>query len=105
MPIRGTAPDVVRVIEGVSGAVPMAMDLVVRFDYGSTVPWVRRLNGTPSLVPGPAPLELSTPVPLHRANQSTKAAFSVRPGARVPFALPWPAPTEAGQQPERARDG
>ncbi|HEY9555569.1 MAG TPA: glycoside hydrolase family 15 protein [Acidimicrobiales bacterium] len=94
MPIRGTAPDVVRVIEGVSGAVPMAMDLVVRFDYGSTVPWVRRLNGTLSLVAGPDALELATPVPLHGENQSTKAAFTVRPGDRVPFVLTWHEPTE-----------
>src|SRR3546814_18693236 len=84
MPIRGTAPDVVRVIEGVSGAVPMAMDLVVSFDYGSTVPWVRRLNGTLSLVAGPAALALATPVPLPGDKQSHKAAFTVRPADRVP---------------------
>src|SRR3546814_813656 len=72
----------------------MAMDLVVRFDYGSTVPWVRRLDGTLSLVAGPDALELATPVPLHGENQSTKAAFTVRPGDRVPFVLTWHEPTE-----------
>src|SRR5690606_31064090 len=42
MPPRGRAPDLVRVVEGVAGSVEVEMDLVVRFDYGSTVPWVRR---------------------------------------------------------------
>ena len=42
MPPRGTEPDVVRIVEGLEGSVPMRMELVIRFDYGSIVPWVRR---------------------------------------------------------------
>ena len=45
MPPRGTDPDVVRIVEGLEGSVPMRMELVLRFDYGSIVPWVRRLDG------------------------------------------------------------
>jgi GH15 family glucan-1,4-alpha-glucosidase len=45
MPPRGTAPDIVRIVEGVAGEVEMASELVIRFDYGSTLPWVRRLDG------------------------------------------------------------
>src|SRR4030095_15345278 len=41
-PPRERAPDVVRIVEGLEGSVPMRMDLVLRFDYGSVVPWVRR---------------------------------------------------------------
>ncbi|MFI5054037.1 MAG: trehalase-like domain-containing protein, partial [Acidimicrobiia bacterium] len=41
MPVRDQSVDLVRIVEGVSGHVPMAMDFVVRFDYGSVVPWVR----------------------------------------------------------------
>ena len=42
---RGAAdPDVVRIVEGLEGSVPMRMELVLRFDYGSIVPWVRRLE-------------------------------------------------------------
>ena len=89
MPVRGQAPDVVRVVEGVEGAVPMEMDLVVRFDYGSTVPWVRNLDGTLSLVAGPDALELFTPVQTRGVDRSTAAAFTVRPGDRVPFVLTW----------------
>ena len=42
MPPRGEAPDIVRIVEGVEGRVAVRMDLTIRFDYGSIVPWVRR---------------------------------------------------------------
>src|SRR4051794_25795225 len=45
MPIRGEAPDVVRLVECVRGTVRMCSRLVVRFDYGRTVPWVRKVEG------------------------------------------------------------
>ncbi len=89
MPIRGEAPDVVRVVEGVSGRVEMAMDLVVRMDYGSAVPWVRRLDGTLSIVAGPDALELRAGVPVHGEDLSTVASFAVSEGDRVPFVLTW----------------
>lgn len=64
MPPRQRDPDVVRVVETVSGSVPMRMQLVVRFDYGSSVPWVRRTSDGLSLVAGPDALILRTPVDL-----------------------------------------
>ncbi|MDQ3737910.1 MAG: glycoside hydrolase family 15 protein, partial [Actinomycetota bacterium] len=64
------------------------------FDYGSTVPWVRRLDGTLSLVAGPDALELVSAVPVHGDDLSTKAAFVVGPGDRVPFVLTWHPSTE-----------
>src|SRR2546423_1833508 len=42
MPPRGKAPDIVRLVEGVRGEVEMSSELVIRFDYGPIVPWVRR---------------------------------------------------------------
>ena len=94
MPIRGEAPDVVRVVEGVAGSVAMEMDLVVRFDYGTTVPWVRRLDGTISLVAGPDALELFAGVPVHGEDLATVAMFTVHSGDRVPFVLTWHASSE-----------
>src|SRR5262245_40678280 len=44
MPPRSDVPDLVRVVTGVRGRVPMRMELVIRFDHGSIVPWVRRLE-------------------------------------------------------------
>jgi GH15 family glucan-1,4-alpha-glucosidase len=54
MPPRGEAPDVVRIVEGVGGHVQMRTELVIRFDYGRVVPWVRRLEGDTRLaIAGP----------------------------------------------------
>ncbi len=89
MPPRGEAPDVVRIVEGVAGSVPMAMDLTVRFDYGSIVPWVRRSNGGIVAVAGPDALQLTTPVGLTGQNLHTVAEFTVDEGERIPFVLTW----------------
>ena len=48
MPQRTRTPDVVRIVECKRGHVPMKMDLIIRFDYGSIVPWVRRADGDTS---------------------------------------------------------
>ncbi len=89
MPPRQRVPDVVRVIEGVEGSVPMRMELVVRFDYGSAVPWVRRTGDGLSLVAGPDALILQTPVSVEGREMASVAAFHVSPGERVPFVLTW----------------
>ena len=63
MPPRGQEPDVVRIVEGVEGSVPMRMELVIRFEYGSIVPWVRRVEEqTRVAIAGPDALALRTPV-------------------------------------------
>ena len=45
--------DLVRIVEGVRGRVPMRMDLRLRFDYGHVVPWVRRVDADLVAVAGP----------------------------------------------------
>jgi GH15 family glucan-1,4-alpha-glucosidase len=99
MPPREEDPDVVRIVEGVRGRVAMRMELIVRFDYGSVVPWVRRLNGTLACVGGPDALSLRTPVETRGEDLRTVAEFTVAEGERVPFVLAWypsndPAPRE-----------
>ena len=89
MPIRGEAPDVVRVVEGVSGRVAMEMDLVIRFDYGAFVPWVRKVDGSVRAVAGPDALELRTPVATHGEGLATVARFDIADGDQVPFVLSW----------------
>jgi GH15 family glucan-1,4-alpha-glucosidase len=89
MPIRGEAPDVVRVVEGVSGRVRMRMDLVIRFDYGAAVPWVQRAEDGVVAVAGPDALHLHTPVATHGERLTTVAEFDVSAGDRVPFVLTW----------------
>jgi GH15 family glucan-1,4-alpha-glucosidase len=90
MPIRGEHADLVRIVEGVRGEVPMRTELVVRFGYGRTVPWARRLDGgVLSLVAGPDALYLHTPVETHGEGLRTVAEFVVGPDDRVPFTLVW----------------
>ena len=90
MPPRGADPDVVRIVEGLEGTVRMRMELVVRFDYGSIVPWVRRAeDGSLHAVAGPDGVALHTPVALRGENLRTVADFEVSAGERVPFVLTW----------------
>jgi GH15 family glucan-1,4-alpha-glucosidase len=89
MPPRQTDPDVARVVEGVRGRVPMRMELVIRFDYGSIVPWVRRVGGALHAIGGPDSLWLRTPVEVRGENLTTVADFEVDEGQRVPFILTW----------------
>ncbi len=85
---RKKHPHVVRLVEGVRGTVRMEMDLVIRFDYGSIVPWVRRLHdGSLSAVAGPDALCLRSPVACRGQDFTTVAAFEVRAGQRMPFTL------------------
>jgi GH15 family glucan-1,4-alpha-glucosidase len=90
MPPRGADPDVVRIVEGLSGTVQMRMELVIRFDYGSIVPWVRRQeDGSRIAVAGPDAISFRTPVEVRGENLSTVAEFPVSAGERVPFVLTW----------------
>jgi GH15 family glucan-1,4-alpha-glucosidase len=89
MPPRSDVPDLLRLVSGTRGQVPMRMQLVVRFDYGSIVPWVRRMDGGIRAIAGPDALLLRTPVPLHGENMTTVAEFTVAEGQRIPFELTW----------------
>ena len=89
MPPRGRAPDVVRIVEGMSGTVRMQMELVIRFDYGSIVPWVRRRGNALTAIGGPDALVLRTPVPTKGKDLRTVAEFEVGAGDWVPFTLTW----------------
>ena len=89
MPPRGEAPDVVRIVEGVSGRVPVRMELRLRFDYGRVVPWVRKDDGAVVAVAGPDSCWLRTPVETRGEDLTTVADFVVEAGDRLPFVLTW----------------
>jgi GH15 family glucan-1,4-alpha-glucosidase len=90
MPPRQTAPDIVRIVEGLDGYVEMQTALTIRFDYGNVVPWVQRLDDDTLLaVGGPDGLTLRTPVDLEPHEMSHRARFTVHAGERVPFVLTW----------------
>jgi GH15 family glucan-1,4-alpha-glucosidase len=102
MPPEEELPNVVRLVEGVQGEVAMHMQLIVRFDYGWVVPWVRTIEGVLHAEAGPDALTLRTPVKHHGANLTTAADFTVRAGERVPFVLSWHALNAAEPSPIEA---
>jgi GH15 family glucan-1,4-alpha-glucosidase len=87
---RINAPFLIRIAEGKRGQVPMRLELIIRFDYGSIIPWVRRLDeGGIHAIAGPECLRLCTQVPLRGENLTSVADFSLSAGQRVPFVLTW----------------
>jgi GH15 family glucan-1,4-alpha-glucosidase len=100
MPPRGAASDVIRIVRGESGRVKMRMDLVIRFGFGSAVPWVKRTeDGALLAICGPDMTVLRTPVQTRGENMTTVAEFEIAAGESVPFVLtygpshlPLPAP-------------
>ena len=105
MPPRGKAPDIVRIVEGISGRVPMRSELIIRFDYGHIVPWVRRIDHARVAIAGPDALCLRTPVDVHGEELTTVSDFVVEPGERVPFVLTWFPSHEAVAGAGRRRGG
>lgn len=89
MPPRGAVPDLVRLIVGRRGSVEMHTELVLRFDYGATVPWVTRLPGGNGIraVAGPHQVLLHSRVPLHGENMKTVGTFTVAAGQTASFVL------------------
>ena len=89
---RDGCADWVRIIRGERGRVTMRMELVIRCEYGSIIPWVRRLDdGRLTAVAGPDRLTLATPAPVHGENLRTIAEFDIAAGEEVPFSMTWSA--------------
>jgi GH15 family glucan-1,4-alpha-glucosidase len=105
MPPRGNNPDLIRIVEGLEGSVRMRTELIIRLDYGSLIPWMRRVDVRTLLaLGGPDGLMLRTPIQLEPDDMSHAAEFVVREGDRVPFVLTWypshdhlPRPVDAEQ--------
>lgn len=105
MPPRQRHPNLVRIVEGLEGLVRMRMELVVRFEYGSIVPWVSQRGHLLSAVAGPDALTLRSPTETRGEDFTTLAEFAVEAGESMPFILTWhPSYTKAPRsiEPHRA---
>ncbi len=80
---------IVRIVEGRRGTVPLHLELVIRFNYGITVPWVTRLHSGHGIhaVSGPDQMVVRAGVPLQAKDMTTVADFTVHQGERVRFTL------------------
>ncbi|MFD7290422.1 glycoside hydrolase family 15 protein [Streptomyces sp. NPDC059863] len=91
MPQRDKAPEIMRIVEGVSGTVDMSATMRLRFDFGSVVPWMRRAEGHRVAVAGPDSVWLRSEPPVKTWGQhySTRSAFTIGAGEKVAFVLTW----------------
>jgi GH15 family glucan-1,4-alpha-glucosidase len=87
MPASDERWDVVRIIDGLRGEVTMHMELVVRFDYGSILPWVRRIGEVLLITAGPDTLELTGSLTPEGRDLKSVVDFTVRGGERQWFSL------------------
>lgn len=89
MPPRHRHPRVVRIVRGVEGEVQMRTDLVMRFEYGYDVPWVRRTDRGLVAIAGPNAIVLDSPIELEGRRMRHQASFTVSAEEEVAFALAW----------------
>jgi GH15 family glucan-1,4-alpha-glucosidase len=86
---RGEQPELIRIVEGTGGQVRMNLELIIRFDYGSVVPWVHKIEDGILAIAGPDMIVLRTDVPLRSENLKTQAEFTVAEGEKISFNLTW----------------
>ncbi|RXH19043.1 glycoside hydrolase family 15 protein [Bradyrhizobium guangzhouense] len=87
MPPRGKASDIVRLVRGVNGTVKMRMELIIRFGFGTNIPWVRRIDHSLLAVAGQDMTVLRSPIETRGEDLTTIAEFEIKAGETVPFVL------------------
>jgi len=103
MPIRGEAPDIVRIVEGSRGSATMTSDLALRFEHGRTHPLVRDCEGGRMLaIAGPNGIALDFDTPIDHGDRSFSSRFTVGEGDRFHFVMTW---YPAHRPPPRRVDG
>jgi len=89
MPPRDGAPQLIRIVEGVTGRVPMRSALRMRFSYGRVVPWVHKHEGRTVAVAGPDSVWFDTECETYGKALTTYSDFTVAPGDRIAFTISW----------------
>jgi GH15 family glucan-1,4-alpha-glucosidase len=90
MPLRDERSNIVRTVVGKRGRVAMKTEIVFRFDYGSVVPWVSRLDdGSLRAIAGPDMIVIRSDIELHGAHLTTVGEFAVSEGEEVSFVMTW----------------
>ena len=88
MPTRTPGAHLIRLVRGISGSVKLRTELIIRFDYGSVVPWVRRCDdGSLQAVAGPNRLVMRAPLKLRPHGRTHVGEFIVTAGETTDFTL------------------
>ncbi|HVY81895.1 MAG TPA: glycoside hydrolase family 15 protein [Steroidobacteraceae bacterium] len=95
MPPRGGVSDLIRIVRGLEGRVPMRTELIIRFGYGTVIPWVTQRRGGPETelraIAGPDMLTLRTQVKLRGEDHRTTGEFTVGAGETITFVMSYSA--------------
>ncbi|HJR66987.1 MAG TPA: glycoside hydrolase family 15 protein [Gemmatimonadaceae bacterium] len=106
MPLRGPMSDLVRIIRGRRGRVAMRSELLLRFNYGSSIPWVTRIDGGAlRAIAGPDMVIVRSSVPLRGEGLSTVSEFTIGAGETACFVMtygPSHLPAPSGVDAEKA---
>jgi GH15 family glucan-1,4-alpha-glucosidase len=90
MPRRAAGPPrLIRIVEGLAGQVPMRMELDLRPDYASIVPWLEPAPDGMTATAGPDAFRFTTALPLEMENGTIHADFVAHEGARERLVLSW----------------
>lgn len=91
MLMEGDNPVLIRSIEGIDGEIELHLDLYIRFDYGSIIPWVRKNKDHHGLnaLAGPEALIIYSPVKMEGHNFHTTSKFTLKKGERKTFTMFW----------------
>jgi len=88
MPLRNRNSDIIRIVRGLRGRVDMHMELVLRFDYGRSIPWVTRMDdGALRAIAGPDMVVLRTRAALRGEDLKTVSDFTIADGESLTFTL------------------
>lgn len=90
MPHGATNPTLIRFVLGLHGEVAMRSDLVLRFDYGSIVPWVTKdVFGGLRAIAGPDAVRVRSTVPFFGKDLKTIGQFTLKSGQKHEFVMTW----------------
>jgi GH15 family glucan-1,4-alpha-glucosidase len=103
MPVREAHPRVLRMVQCTRGQLDMRMDLVMRFDYGSVLPWVKRSGTLLTATAGPDALSLWSSVEAKGEDMTTVSEFTMTEGTSEFFELTWYASHEPPPRPANVR--
>jgi GH15 family glucan-1,4-alpha-glucosidase len=82
--------DLIRLVRGDTGRLRMRTEIILRFDYGRSIPWVRSRFGGLSAISGPNAVQFNSPVPLRGTpDLTTIGEFDISAGEIVPFTMSW----------------
>lgn len=94
MPPRTREADVVRIVRGISGRLSMALELILRFDFGKFVPWIRSGDKGCEAIAGPDRMVFVAPLPIRIEQDVVRAEFEIGPGEEISFLLSWTATSD-----------